>query len=76
MTFILPNKGINIEVEKKLNHEKLKAIFEPNSIQSEVHLYLPRFKLDFKAEVFLIEKNVFLLMIQINNFVSISLKIH
>ena len=52
MTIILPHEGINIEdVEKQITHESLKQVFERNDIPSKVHLYLPRFKLDLKAEV-------------------------
>ena len=54
MTIILPHEGINIEdVEKQLNHESLKAVFERNTRLGKVHLYLPRFKLDIKSEVIL-----------------------
>jgi len=52
MTIILPNEGINIEdVEKKINHETLKEVFEKTYRPSKVHLYLPKFKLDLKTEV-------------------------
>jgi serpin B len=52
MTIILPHEGIKIEdVEKNINHDILKEVFERNSRPGKVHLYLPRFKLDLKTEV-------------------------
>jgi serpin B len=52
MTVILPHEGINIEdVEKQLNHQALQDVFDKNARLGKVHLYLPKFKLDLKAEV-------------------------
>jgi len=58
MTIILPHEGINIEdVEKQLSHQVLKEVFDRNVEMGKVHLYVPKFKLDLKAEVnFLFEK--------------------
>ena len=53
MTIILPHEEISIdEVESELNAEVLDKVFEHEPIPLlPVHVYLPSFKLEYKAEV-------------------------
>jgi serpin B len=52
MTIILPEKNVNInDIEKKLNEHLLAEIFQETSSPKKVHVYLPKFKLEFKTEV-------------------------
>lgn len=51
MTIILPDEGVNIEdVEKELDLKTLASVFEKDALES-VNVYLPRFKLNYKADV-------------------------
>lgn len=56
MTIILPHEGTDFEeVEKQITHELLNEVFDQSLMYPvKVHLYLPRFKLNFKSEVNLI----------------------
>ena len=56
MTIILPHDGINIEqVESQLTSEALKKImyYSSNMYIGKVNIYLPKFKIDFKTEVYI-----------------------
>jgi serine protease inhibitor len=56
MTIILPHDGIDIEqVESQLTSEALKKImyYSSNMYIGKVNIYLPKFKIDFKTEVYL-----------------------
>jgi len=53
MTIVLPHEGINIEtIEGQLSDTVLKDLLQTdNYSRNKVHVYIPRFKLDFKDEL-------------------------
>ena len=52
MTIILPHEGVQFsEFENKLNEEILKNVLLSNARKTEVNVYIPKFKFEFKTEV-------------------------
>ena len=55
MTIILPNESVKLEVvEKELSVAKLKEILEIQVEREEVNVSIPKFKLEFEEEVYLL----------------------
>jgi len=52
MTIFLPNENTKLEVlEKQLTHSKLKELLNAQIGNSKVNAYIPKFKMEFQAEV-------------------------